>query len=135
MGVVGCCHLGRRRKKGLNWADIGEVTVKNHWQEPAVFSLALPLLSAAAKWKVLKASKRSLKQERSSKQVKRRLSEQKLNLCAKESDKRIVTEGRRQKRRGLCKRLLGRFVCYRSWFVCLFVVWRRFKDKKRRTEL
>ena len=26
--------------------DIGEVTVKNHWQEPAVFSLALPLLSA-----------------------------------------------------------------------------------------
>ena len=52
--------------------DIGEVTVKNHWQEPAVFSLALPLLSAAAKWKELKASKRSLKQERSSKQVKRR---------------------------------------------------------------
>ena len=49
-----------------------EVSVKNHWQEPAVFSLALPLLSAAAKWKELKASKRSLKQERSSKQVKRR---------------------------------------------------------------
>ena len=91
----------------MNRTDIGEVTVKNHWQEPAVFSLALPLLSAAAKWKELKASKRSLKQERSSKQVKRRLSEQKLNLCAKKSDKRIVSEGRRQKRRGLCKRLLG----------------------------
>ena len=29
----------------------------------------------------------------------------------------------------------GRFVCYRNWFVCLFVVWRRFKDKERRTEL
>ena len=39
--------------------------------------------------------------------MKRRSSEQKLNLCAKESDKRIVSEGRRQKRRGLCKRLLG----------------------------
>ena len=70
MGVVGCCHLGRRRKKGLNRTDIGEINVKNYWQEPAVFSLALPLLSAAAKWKELKASKRRLKQERSSKQVK-----------------------------------------------------------------
>ena len=63
MGVVGCYHLGKRKsKKGLNCTDIGEVTVKSHWQEPAVFSLTLHLFPAAAKWQEFKASKRSLKQ-------------------------------------------------------------------------
>ena len=47
--VVGCYHLGRRKsKKSLNYEVVGEVTVKSHWQEPAVFSLTLPLLPVAA---------------------------------------------------------------------------------------
>ena len=56
MGVVGCYHLGRwKSKKSLNIEVVGGVTVKSHWQEPAVFSVTLPLLSAAA-------SERNLKQ-------------------------------------------------------------------------
>ena len=38
-----------------------QVTVKSHWQEPAVFSLTLPLLSAAASERSLKQVKRSSK--------------------------------------------------------------------------
>ena len=40
--------------KGLrNWnckvvGEVAQITVKSHWQEPAVFSLTFPLLSAAA---------------------------------------------------------------------------------------
>ena len=57
--------------------------------------------------------------------------EQNKNLRAKESDKSKERERRRQKRRGLCERLLGRFVCCRS---LLFAAGEVFKDKER-TEL
>ena len=69
MGVVGCYHLGRRKRtEKFQLKGVGEdaqVIVKSRWQEPAVFSLTLPLLSAAA-------NERSSKQvNRSSKLVKR----------------------------------------------------------------
>ena len=56
------------------------------------------------------------------------------NRYKKESDKSKVREGRRQKRRGLCERLLGA-VCLLQQFVCLlFVPGEVFKEKER-TEL
>ena len=90
----------RKARKVLNREVVGEVTVKSHWQKPAVFSLALPFLSAAA-------SKRNLRQVKGA-QSELKGTELKF-VCERirESDKRIVRDGRRQNRRGLCERLLG----------------------------
>ena len=63
MGVVGCYHLGRRKRtETFQLKGVGEdaqVIVKSRWQEPAVFSLILPLLSAAASERSSKLVKRS----------------------------------------------------------------------------
>ena len=49
MGVVGCYHLGRRKRTEKFQlkvvGEVSQVTVKSHWQEPAVFSLTLERLS------------------------------------------------------------------------------------------
>ena len=119
---------------------VGGVTVKIHWQEPAVFSLTLPLLSAAAsernskwvkgvqsKWKELKLVKRSSRRTEAKVMCER----------IRESDKsKVRKEGAR--REEVCVNgCRGRFVCYSSLYVCFVccLCLEKIQGHERREEL
>ena len=85
-----------------------------------------------SEWKEFKAS------ERSSERVKRRSRRTELKVACeriRESDKSKARKGRRLKRRGLCERLLGRFVCYSSLFLFVRLLFVPGEDSRKRKEL
>ena len=121
--VVGCYHLGRRKRTEKFELRGCRRSRSCHCQEPlAVASRVFPDITPYVSGGELKGVQSEFKGAQGElkgvqSELKGAQGEQKLKLRAKESDKSKVRRGRRQKRRGSCERLLGRLVCRSSLFV------------------